>query len=354
MDKKWLITVSGYIPDDLRMSISHNQQPQTDYLALATYLDADLLDFNMAWQASTSVEKCIATLFGRTVLLAMVCSRLSKQYEHILADGEQVGLPMALLRFLPTRRRAKIHMIAHVLSVFKKTVLMDVLQLHRQIHTILTYCSAQQQYIGGRWPSATHKTFRINFMVDHHFFSANQVDQTQKPMICAVGWERRDYHTLLQAISDIDIELVIAAGSGWAKKNRSSLTSTLPDNVTVTHCNHVQLRQLYANSLFVVVPLVDVDFQAGITTILEAMSMRRAVICSKTTGQTDVVEDGANGAYVIPEDAEDLRVSILALLADADSARRYGEQGRKWVETHATLSRYCQTITAIVQRDTIN
>jgi hypothetical protein len=36
------------------------------------------------------------------------------------------------------------------------------------------------------------------------------------------------------------------------------------------------------------VPLLDVPFQAGVTTILEAMAMEKTVICSRTLGQTDV------------------------------------------------------------------
>ena len=39
------------------------------------------------------------------------------------------------------------------------------------------------------------------------------------------------------------------------------------------------------------VPVDDVDFQAGITTILEAMAMGKPVIVTHTYGQTDVIED---------------------------------------------------------------
>jgi len=46
-----------------------------------------------------------------------------------------------------------------------------------------------------------------------------------------------------------------------------------------------ELRQVYADSAFVVIALFDVNFQAGITAILEAMAMERAVICSRTPGR---------------------------------------------------------------------
>ena len=50
------------------------------------------------------------------------------------------------------------------------------------------------------------------------------------------------------------------------------------------------LRELYARSRFVVVPVVASDMDNGVTVILEAMAMGRPVICSRTRGQVDVVE----------------------------------------------------------------
>ena len=68
-----------------------------------------------------------------------------------------------------------------------------------------------------------------------------------------------------------------------------------------------ELRDLYAQSAFVVVPLYENDFQAGVTTMLEAMAMGKAVIATRTTGQTDVIIDGENGLTVAPGDVDGWR-----------------------------------------------
>ena len=93
----------------------------------------------------------------------------------------------------------------------------------------------------------------------------------------------------------------------------------------------VDLRQLYADARFVVMPLHDVEFQAGVTTILEAMAMGKAVVCSRTRGQTDVIIDGATGVYVPPGDAAALRAAIRGLLDDPDRADEIGARGRRYV-----------------------
>jgi hypothetical protein len=84
----------------------------------------------------------------------------------------------------------------------------------------------------------------------------------------------------------------------------------------------VELRQLYADSRFALVPLANVAFQTGITSILEAMAMSRAVICSRVPGQTDIVMDGETGLYVPPGDPVALRAAIKHLLAHPEEAER--------------------------------
>ena len=146
-------------------------------------------------------------------------------------------------------------------------------------------------------------------------------------MICAVGQELRDYPTLADAVRGLDVDVVIAAASPWSKRADTSSGLDVPPNVTVSGFNLFDLRQLYADAAFVVVPLQETDFQAGITTILEGMAMGRAVVCTRTTGQIDTIVDGETGIYVPPADEQALRSAIERLLADPDEAARLGAAG---------------------------
>jgi hypothetical protein len=89
-------------------------------------------------------------------------------------------------------------------------------------------------------------------------------------------------------------------------------------------------------------PLVDVEFQAGITTILEAMAMGRAVVCTRTAGQTDTIVDGVTGLYVPPGDADALRATIQRLLDFPAECAALGRAARDWVVEHAELDRYAE------------
>jgi glycosyltransferase involved in cell wall biosynthesis len=169
-------------------------------------------------------------------------------------------------------------------------------------------------------------------------------------LLCAVGQERRDYPTLVEAVRQLDVDVAIAAVSPWSKYQDSSAGLDVPANVTARGYDLFELRQLYADAAFVVVPLEDTDFQAGITTILEAMAMGKAVVCTLTRGQTDVVVDGENGLSVPPGDPVALRQAIERLLADPAEAARFGGNGRRWVEEHADLDAYVAQLATLVRQ----
>jgi glycosyltransferase involved in cell wall biosynthesis len=114
------------------------------------------------------------------------------------------------------------------------------------------------------------------------------------------------------------------------------------------------LRELYARADLVVVPVVETDFQAGITTILEAMAMGKAVVCTRTTGQTDTIVDDVTGVYVPPGDAPALRAAIEDLLVDPARRARLGAAARAWVTAHADIQVYAQRLADVATENTVD
>jgi glycosyltransferase involved in cell wall biosynthesis len=147
--------------------------------------------------------------------------------------------------------------------------------------------------------------------------------------------------------------------------------------VEVGAFNYRALRDLYARSSVVVVPLDDTDFQAGVTTILEAMAMGKAVVVTHSEGQTDVVEDRRavtraavprlrptsllrctadqagtviepNGFYVPPHDPAALRRAIVYLLDHPAERARLGAAGRRAVEQLLTVDHFAQRLRDLI------
>jgi glycosyltransferase involved in cell wall biosynthesis len=145
----------------------------------------------------------------------------------------------------------------------------------------------------------------------------------------------------------------IAAASPWSKRANTipgygTGGKRLPSNVKVGRLSLADLRDLYARSALIVLPLQPVMFQAGITTLLEAMAMGKAVIVTQTKGQTDVVVDGETGIYVPPRDVPALRAAILTLMEDNERRMRLGEAARRLVVNSMSLDNYIQIISRII------
>lgn len=345
-----LLTVSGVMPPDLAESIRSGKRPRADYLELAAAFDADLVDYESAERRATRGGRIVRRLGGRNLGLAWHCFVNRRRYDVIVTDGEQVGLPLAaLLRFAGRRRRARHIMIVHILSVPKKVRLFRLLRLGRFVDEMIVYSSAQQRFLVETLGYPANAVTLTPFMVDTAFFVPDgEVGAHARPKVSSAGLEFRDYPTLLEAVRGLDVDVVLAAASPWSKRGSGLESVSLPGNVRVVRLDLHQLRQLYAESRVVVLPLHEVDFQAGVTTLLEAMSMARPVVCTRTSGQTDVLTDGATGVYVPSGDPLAMRRAIVELLDDPGRATALGGAAREWVVASADIDVYVRKLAARV------
>jgi len=339
--RRVLVTVSGTIPDDIAEQVRAGVRPRPDYFELAAALDGDIVDVPEARRRAGRLGALLERVGGSNLLLAWVCFLHRRRYQAVFTDGEQVGLPLALLCRVTARRPFAHVMVVHILSPKKKSLLYRAFRLGRYIDTMVVYASAQARFVTEQLGFPADRVVLSTFMVDTEFFSAERTVSHPELMICAAGLELRDYPTLMAAVDGLDVRVVIAAASPWSKRAASTeKAETVPENVEVCRLGFSDLRQLYADARFVVMPLYETDFQAGITTILEAMAMGRTVVCSRTEGQTDAITDGRTGVYVPPGDASALRSAIEQLLDDADATARMGAEARRYVVEHADVSRY--------------
>lgn len=347
-----LLTVSGWIPEELDRLVESGQRPRADYVVLGQRLDADVVDVRRALASSGLIGRLLLRLGGAGGLLAYYCVRHRSRYEVILTDGEQVGLPYAMWCRLVGRRRTAHVMIVHILSTPTKSRLVRLFRLGPLIDKYIVYSSRQGQLLIEDLGVSADRVSVIPFMVDTQFFVPPRQGGAGR-LICSAGLERRDYATLVEAVEGVDAEVVIAAASPWSRQSDKSSTLAVPDNVRFCSLDLAELRDLYASAAFVVMPLVEVDFQAGITSILEAMAMARPVLCSRTAGQTDTIMDGETGWYVTPGDPAALRSKIVDLLDDSAEVERIGAAARQWVVQHADIEVYADRIAEVAAAATV-
>jgi glycosyltransferase involved in cell wall biosynthesis len=268
------------------------------------------------------------------------------EYDALISWSERRGLLLALLLKLAGSRTPNV-VLSSWISKPKKAILLKY--VHSHIDRLILMSSVQRDFAVDVLHIPASKVELLRWPVDQKFWRPMEC---QTDMICAVGSEMRDYPTFIEAARGLDIRCHIAAGTQrfveQATVKMIQRTGALPSNVTVGKKTFTELRALYARSRFVVVPLLPSDTDNGTTSILEAMAMGRPVICTKTKGQIDVVEDGVTGLYVAPSDPKALRDTIRRLWEHPDDAQRMGRAARKYIEENHTLDEFVGKVKAVV------
>jgi glycosyltransferase involved in cell wall biosynthesis len=353
-------------------SVAHPSGLRKDYRVLAETLGADLVDRSHVQRSS--IAKRLARFVGIAPAQAWLAWQKRSAYDVILTDGEHIGIPLALLLKLSRSKVAHLT-IGHRITAAKKRPFFKVLKAHAQISCIVVHSRRQYDLAIRELGIPPERLALIPYQVDVDFWRPESVPEER--LICSAGLEFRDYPTLVQAVDGLDVKLVIGAASHWSRRKDSTQDVGLPENVQVAAFGYQALRRLYARSAIVIVPLDDVDFQAGVTTILEAMAMGKPVIVTHSLGQTDVVEDrraatrGAQprirpvsllrafavsaglaleptGFYVLPRDPQALRRAILHLLDHPVERRKLGQSARRTVESLLTVDQFAARVRQLV------
>lgn len=393
-----LLVISARLDDAARAAVASGRWPRKDFIELAHALDADVIDYDtverrLRWRA-------LRRVVGMWRTQVWIAFTRRHRYHSIFTDGEHLGVPLALLLRL-TRHRPRHVTIGHLVDTPVKRAVFRWLRPQRAIDVVLVHGALQRRLAHERLGLPLAGLALVPYQVDPQFWrpartpqlsvprtDAGEGDPSRSlpsagagqagqrgPLICTVGLEYRDYPTLLAAVRGLPVRLVIAAGSHWSRHRNTAEGADVPANVEVTTLDYVALRDLYARARFVVVPLREIDNPAGITVILEAMAMGKAVIVTATSGQRDTIRgrlctaDGLSaepqggpaafgvtgalaeaetGLYVPPGDAAAMRRAIQYLLDHPDEAERMGAAGRRLLEGQMSLDLFVRRLGALI------
>ncbi|MDP9387770.1 MAG: glycosyltransferase family 4 protein [Actinomycetota bacterium] len=372
----------GQLPsDELIRQAEAGERPRWEHLELARRLDAVLIDAEYLAERGTPVARLVARHVGLFPAQVVEAFLRRKRFGTVCAWSDRLGLPLALLHKV-SGWRGDLVLVSAWLSRPKKALFLSTLRVHTHLRAIISGSRSQLDIAGERLGVPRHKLQLAPWPVDTAFWRP-QPGGTPGDVIASVGWEARDYPTLLEALDGVDVRLEVAVGvtlfatdakTGGRGSEEFDLLSAVEPVLRRTYGYRLQegllpklqaaqatgrvrvrqqlppreLRELYARARFVVVPLHDVDSDCGITTIVESMAMEKAVIVTRTKGQVGVLEDGVQGMYVPPNDPDALRAAIVHLLAHPEEAERMGRAGRRLVEQRFSLDSYVDRLAPVI------
>lgn len=341
--------------EELERLASAEERPRKDYVELARLVGADVIDSWYMAERATAAARLTARLLGIPAGQVVEAFLRRRRYPRMVAWADRLGLPLALL-FKLTRSTTDLVLISVLFSNRKKAFLLRRLKVHSQIRAIVGR-RRQMEIAAERLGVPRAKLHVEPRAVDDRFWRPH--GGRPERLACAVGWEARDYATLLEAVSGMELRLELAVGSialpedgprGGAVSGAVERLAAggLPANVSVSSKSAKELRELYARSAFVVVPVEDVEFDAGVTALTEAMAMGKPVIATRTAGLAGLFGDGEQGIYVPPHDVGALRGAMEHLIGRPEEAERMGAAARALVEREHRLDDRMPALARIV------
>lgn len=269
-----------------------------------------------------------AVVSGIDPLRAIRIMLAHRDFDAVLGYFESPALPFVLLRRLLFYRRPIV--IADI-GLSQGWAIRDrILDLVvPRLDGMILLGANQADAIRQRWRTGADLTF-IHQHVDSTFFAPG--DPPQSGPVLTVGDDAgRDFPTLLAAMDGIDLDLVAKTASISDDDVRGRRIRVLRGRM-----DWPDYRALFEQALIVVVPLRPMVTASGIGTLLEAMSMGKALIVSDSPGIRDhVVPDET--ALVVPScDPDALRGAILRLQSDPALRLRLGQGARAYIEAHCS------------------
>jgi glycosyltransferase involved in cell wall biosynthesis len=322
-----LMLVSASVDARLRRDVAEGVRPRPEYLLLEAEHGVTLHDWSRLPGGARRGRSS-----WRSALHVAAALRAIDHYDVVFSDGEHVGIPLALA--LRAFRIAMPHVvIGHHLTTRAKAPLIRNLRAHEGMTRILVHSSRQRELAHQELGIPAAKLDYVPYYADTEFWYPTGA--AQEPLVVAAGREHRDYATLAAACKGLPASVFVAAGSIHSPAASSRDPVEWPSNFEHGFADYRKLRNLYARASVVVVPLVETDFQAGVTTVLEAMAMGKAVVVSATRGQGGVVRDGITGICVQPGNPAELGDAVRYLLESPAERRRLG-----WAAHEAVVASY--------------
>jgi glycosyltransferase involved in cell wall biosynthesis len=327
--------VSARADAQVRDEIRRGMRPCPEYLRLEERHGVDLLDWSLL--GTGAIARTTRLSLAHT---AAALRRLA-DVDVVFSDGEHLGMPLALA--MRALRLSKPHlMLGHHVTSKTKRYIFRTLRPQAKISRLLVHSTRQLKLAMTELGVPRSKLAFVPYGVDPDFWSPRSM--AEERLVISVGREHRDYSTLAQACDRLGARVFIAAGSLFSSSARQDSPNAWPDNFEVGFAAPISLRDWYQRASVVVVPLVPNDFQAGVTVILEAMAMAKAVVVTATAGQRDIIENGLTGVLVPPSDPHALRDVIDLLLENANERRRLGANAREAAANRFGLDAYADAL----------
>lgn len=250
----------------------------------------------------------------------------------VFCTDENVGLPIATLCGRK-EKRPKIVLFVHNLNRVRGRLALKLFEACKRVDLFMTASYQQADFLRNYLNLPEHRVCLFPYQPTDTSFFKPQIFATDKlrPLIASGGLEQRDYRTLIAATESLNVEVKISAASPIKTIDSQTFPEVIPANISYGYYDWKSLVELYCNADIVVITLYPNNFQAGLSTLFEALACRKPVIITRASGIIQELIDAKAVLGVNPGDCNGLRQIINALLTNPQQREAIAQKGYQMV-----------------------
>lgn len=332
----------GKYADEIRGFCS-NPGPRQEFIRIAQLSDADVHSYSSA----CAKGKLFPSLFSGQPVLGSVAhfASIAGNYDRCYVTGEDIGLPLALAL---TLRGWKGQIVCVVHNMTRKKIRFLKIIGHGLFSQFVVVSEKQRDILVHQCAVPGNKVRAVfNWVDDKFFHSSKSPVRNTRPVFMSCGLENRDYDTLVRAARKVDADFKIYGHGFFGSSNERP--NECPNVEWMPRVSFDELRNAYAACDAVILPINNVNYAAGVTGMVEAMSMGKPVIVSGSRGLGEYLQIYAPRIDVPPGDADALAEAAIRIIRNPESLSAYGRSNREWILQNCALDNYAQSIAATMQ-----
>jgi glycosyltransferase involved in cell wall biosynthesis len=293
-----------------------------------------------------ALKRIIQQVYDSPFIIALRLFRNRKDYDIIITGDFQAGIFYALLRKLFAKNSCP-HLFLDLMLDAEGCTLVWRLKRRFQkkilasVDCMLVFSRNEVDYYS---KVLNISPDRFRFVPYHTNITEPQIISTDEGYVFSAGKSGRDYKTLIDAVKDIPVNLVIV--SDKASMRNIEIPANVKVYYDITYDNYLELLK---KSKIVVVPLKPHIRSLGMVVMLEGMALGKPVIISRAISNVEYIKHGENGYLPEVGDSQAIKRYILHLVNNPKECEKIGKNALRDVKENWVYEKYVRMVLEIVQ-----
>jgi len=264
---------------------------------------------------------------------------LNKTYKKInsantvITTTNSIGLSLSFLKAFGIIKSKILFIYMGLLQDKPNFLRLSILRFILKKVEILTLSKAEYKFL--KLLFLDSKVNYLPFGVDQEFWLPNAKTNNSEPYVLAVGNDlARDWDLLISSWEEEFPNLKII--SSLPINNFKNNIEIIKGNWHSKTLADEEMRHLYCNSEFIIIPLKETLQPSGQSTCLQAMSCSKAVVLTKVKGIWDdkLMKHKENVLFIRSGNELDLKNSVKILIDDINLRESLGKGGRSLISSN--------------------